>query len=95
MADLQCQFPIVKWVATRCANKARWHDYYGWTFCDEHKTDGDRLLGSERPIKDAPDLGQAVDNPSNESNHSQVTLAVMPPRGVSCERKRRTDLHTG
>ena len=58
-ADLQCQYPIVKGVAPRCANKARWHDYYGWSFCDEHKTDGDRLLSSERPIKDAPDLGES------------------------------------
>ena len=55
MNDLQCQFPIVKGVAPRCTNKARWHDYYRWAFCDEHKTDGERLLGSERPTLRAVD----------------------------------------
>lgn len=45
----ECQYPIVKRGALGCMNKARWHDRYGWTFCDEHKTDGDVLLGSETP----------------------------------------------
>ncbi len=60
MADLKCQYPIVIGVAPHCTNKARWHDRYGWTFCDEHKTDGDVLLGTERPTKDALDTPSAM-----------------------------------
>lgn len=71
MTNLQCQYPIVKGVAPRCTNKARWHDRYGWVFCDKHKTDGDYLLGSERPTKDAPDPETGTVKSDNES-----TLAV-------------------
>lgn len=47
---IYCQYPIIRrHNSLICANLAVAYDYYGYSFCEEHKSDSDNMFPDDSP----------------------------------------------